>query len=198
MFNGQKVSFSGIQPSGNLTIGNYLGALKNFSSYSEQYKCFYCVVDSHAITVRQVPAELRRRTYETLALYMAAGLDPQVTLVTAHVPAICNHGGFAAGGDSGWPHYQTTPAYRKNPEAVLKASAYIDGVNFARNIKARVLVTTGFIDRTCPPESVFAAFNVIPSARKELFCTPGANHRVPDVARNAAEKVWADHIKTGR
>ena len=77
MFKDQLVSYSGIQPSGNLTIGNYLGALKNFSSYSEKYKTFYCVVDSHAITVRQNPAELRRRTYETLALYMAAGLDPE-------------------------------------------------------------------------------------------------------------------------
>ncbi len=77
MFGEQKVSFSGVQPSGNLTIGNYLGALRNFSEYSEQYKTFYCVVDSHAITVRQVPAELRRRTYETLALYMACGLDPE-------------------------------------------------------------------------------------------------------------------------
>ena len=76
MFGEQKVSFSGVQPSGNLTIGNYLGAIKNFSYYSEQYKTFYCVVDEHAITVRQVPAELRRRTYETLALYMACGLDP--------------------------------------------------------------------------------------------------------------------------
>ncbi len=87
MFQDQKVSYSGIQPSGNLTIGNYLGALKNFSSYSEQYKCFYCVVDSHAITVRQVPAELRRRTYETLALYMAAGLDPEknTLYVQSHV-----------------------------------------------------------------------------------------------------------------
>ncbi len=87
MFQDQKVSYSGIQPSGNLTIGNYLGALKNFSSYSEQYKCFYCVVDSHAITVRQVPAELRRRTYETLALDMAAGLDPEknTLYVQSHV-----------------------------------------------------------------------------------------------------------------
>jgi tryptophanyl-tRNA synthetase len=87
MFQGQKVSFSGIQPSGNLTIGNYLGALKNFSSYSEQYKCFYCVVDEHAITVRQNPADLRRRTYETLALYMAAGLDPDknTLYVQSHV-----------------------------------------------------------------------------------------------------------------
>ena len=77
MLGEQKVSYSGIQPSGNLTIGNYLGALSRFSEFSDAYKCFYCVVDSHAITVRQVPAELRRRTYETLALYIAAGLDPE-------------------------------------------------------------------------------------------------------------------------
>ena len=77
MLNNMPVSYSGIQPSGNLTIGNYLGALRNFSTYSEKYKCFYCVVDEHAITVRQVPADLRRRTYETFALYMACGLDPE-------------------------------------------------------------------------------------------------------------------------
>ena len=77
MFGEQKVSFSGVQPSGNLTIGNYLGAIRNFKEYSEKYKTFYCVVDQHAITVRQNPAELRRRTYETLALYMACGLDPE-------------------------------------------------------------------------------------------------------------------------
>ena len=77
MFADQSVSFSGVQPSGNLTIGNYLGAIRNFKEYSERYKTFYCVVDEHAITVRQVPADLRRRTYETLALYMACGLDPE-------------------------------------------------------------------------------------------------------------------------
>ena len=77
MFGEQKVCFSGVQPSGNLTIGNYLGAIKNFAEFSQQYKTFYCVVDEHAITVRQNPAELRRRTYETLALYMACGLDPE-------------------------------------------------------------------------------------------------------------------------
>ncbi len=77
MFGEQKVCFSGVQPSGNLTIGNYLGAIRNFAEFSQQYKTFYCVVDEHAITVRQNPAELRRRTYETLALYMACGLDPE-------------------------------------------------------------------------------------------------------------------------
>ena len=89
MLNNMPVSFSGIQPSGNLTIGNYLGALRNFSAYSEKYKCFYCVVDEHAITVRQVPADLRRRTYETFALYMACGLDPEknTLYVQSHVHA---------------------------------------------------------------------------------------------------------------
>ena len=87
MFNDRKVSYSGVQPSGNLTIGNYLGAIRNFKTYSEQYKCFYCVVDEHAITIRQVPADLRRRTYETLALYMACGLDPAANTlyVQSHV-----------------------------------------------------------------------------------------------------------------
>ncbi len=85
----KKIVFSGVQPSGNLTIGNYLGAIKNFSRFCEEYKTFYCVVDLHAITVRQVPAELRRRTYETLALYMASGLDEKknTLFVQSHVPA---------------------------------------------------------------------------------------------------------------
>ena len=87
MLNERPVCFSGVQPSGNLTIGNYLGAIRNFSTFSEAYKCFYCVVDEHAITVRQNPAELRRRTYETLALYMACGLDPEknTLYVQSHV-----------------------------------------------------------------------------------------------------------------
>ena len=89
MIGEQKTVLSGVQPSGNLTIGNYLGAIKNFSAFAGEYKPFYCVVDLHAITVRQVPAELRRRTYETLALYIASGLDPEknVLFVQSHVPA---------------------------------------------------------------------------------------------------------------
>ena len=89
MFQDKKVVFSGVQPSGSLTLGNYLGAIKNFSAFSDEYRCYYCVVDMHAITVRQDPAELRRRTYDTLALYMACGLDPEknVLFVQSHVPA---------------------------------------------------------------------------------------------------------------
>ncbi len=87
MYKDKKVVFSGVQPSGTLTIGNYLGAISNFKKFSDEYRCYYCVVDMHAITVRQNPAELRRRTYETLALYMACGLDPQknVLFVQSHV-----------------------------------------------------------------------------------------------------------------
>ncbi len=84
----KKTVFSAVQPSGNLTIGNYLGAIKNFSRFGEEYKTFFCVADLHAITVRQVPSELRKRTYETLALYIACGLSPEknTIFVQSHVP----------------------------------------------------------------------------------------------------------------
>ncbi len=73
----KKVIFSGIQPSGNLTLGNYLGAVKNWVLLSNDYNCYYCVVDLHAITVRQKPAELRSRTLDVMALLIAAGIDPE-------------------------------------------------------------------------------------------------------------------------
>ncbi len=71
----KKVLFSGMQPSGKPTLGNYLGAFKNWSSLQEEYNCIYCIVDLHAITVRQEPAMLRKYTKELLALYLATGLD---------------------------------------------------------------------------------------------------------------------------
>ena len=73
----KKVLFSGMQATGNLTLGNYLGALKNWVSMNEDYECYYCVVDEHSITVRQNPAELRQRARALLTLYIAAGLDPE-------------------------------------------------------------------------------------------------------------------------
>ncbi len=77
MIGDKKVLFSGMQATGNLTIGNYLGALKNWISLSDEYECFYSVVDMHSITVRQNPAELRKRARALLTLYIAAGLDPK-------------------------------------------------------------------------------------------------------------------------
>ena len=77
----RKRIFSGVQPSGNLTLGNYLGALRNFSLLQEDYECIYCVVDMHSITVRQNPEELHERSYAVLALYMACGLDPEKNIL---------------------------------------------------------------------------------------------------------------------
>jgi len=77
MINDKKVLFSGMQATGNLTLGNYLGALKNWVTLSDEYECFYGVVDMHSITVRQDPATLRKRARALLTLYIAAGLDPK-------------------------------------------------------------------------------------------------------------------------
>ncbi len=77
MIDGKKVLFSGMQATGNLTLGNYVGALKNWLTLSDEYECFYSVVDLHSITVRQDPAELRQRARKLLTLYIAAGLDPK-------------------------------------------------------------------------------------------------------------------------
>lgn len=84
-----KTIFSGVQPSGQLTLGNYLGAIKNWKSMADEYNSIFCVVDMHALTTRQVPAQLRRNTLEVLAQYISCGLNPdQHTLfIQSHVPA---------------------------------------------------------------------------------------------------------------
>ncbi len=77
MINGKKVLYSGMQSTGNLTLGNYLGALKNWVTLNEEYECFYGVMDLHSLTVRQNPTELRQRARALYILYVAAGLDPE-------------------------------------------------------------------------------------------------------------------------
>ncbi len=87
----KKVVFSGVQPSGALTIGNYIGAIKNFVELqnSGEYNGYYCIVDLHAITVPQTPKDLRKNTLDVLALYMAVGIDPEKStlFIQSHVPA---------------------------------------------------------------------------------------------------------------
>ncbi|MBR2861670.1 MAG: tryptophan--tRNA ligase [Clostridia bacterium] len=85
----KKTIFSGIQPSGCVTIGNYLGALRSWKQLQDEYNCYFCVVDLHAITVRQTPAELRKRCIDLYAQYIACGLDPEknVMFFQSHVPA---------------------------------------------------------------------------------------------------------------
>jgi tryptophanyl-tRNA synthetase len=76
-----KIVFSGVQPTGNLHLGNYLGALKNFVSLQNELKCIYCVVDLHAITVFQKPEELKNNILETTAGFIASGLDPTKSII---------------------------------------------------------------------------------------------------------------------
>ncbi len=85
----KKTVFSGVQPSGALTIGNYIGAIKNWVELQEEYNCYYCIVDLHAITVPQIPKNLRKNTLEVLALYLACGIDPEKStlFIQSHVPA---------------------------------------------------------------------------------------------------------------
>ena len=85
----KKTVFSGVQPSGALTIGNYLGAIKNWVGLQDEYDCYYCIVDLHAITVPQVAKDLRKNTLDVLALYLACGMDPEKStlFIQSHVPA---------------------------------------------------------------------------------------------------------------
>jgi len=73
--------FSGVQPTGNLHIGNYLGALKQFVELQDDHKCIYCIVDMHSITLPQDPIELRQNTLDVAALYMAVGIDPKESII---------------------------------------------------------------------------------------------------------------------
>ena len=85
----KKMIFSGVQPSGCITLGNYIGAIKNWVKLQDEYQCIYSVVDMHSITVRQDPAALRERANQFLALYLAAGIDAEKSIVfyQSHVPA---------------------------------------------------------------------------------------------------------------
>ncbi len=84
----KKVILSGLQPSGVMTLGNYLGAVKNWVQMQDEYDCLFMIADMHALTVPQDPVNLRKRCYEVLALYMACGLDPEKSTLffQSHVP----------------------------------------------------------------------------------------------------------------
>jgi len=111
---------------------------------------------------------------------VAAGLDPRVTFFAAGVPAGCDHTGFKAGRINGWPKFIV--AGENPPPNVLEAVRYYDAMNFATRAKAPIIITVGFIDMTCPPSSVCAAYNALPGRKSIHFdvntghtSTPGAN-----------------------
>nr|WP_300001775.1 tryptophan--tRNA ligase [Tissierella sp.] len=84
----KKTVFSGVQPSGDLTIGNYIGAIKRWAALQDEYNCYYAIVDQHAITVPQDAPKLRKKTLDLIALYMACGIDPErsTLFIQSHVP----------------------------------------------------------------------------------------------------------------
>src|SRR3954447_2519925 len=84
-----KTIFSGIQPSGTITLGNYIGAMKQFVELQHEYNCFFCIVDEHAITVPQDPQILRKNIRSLAALYLAVGIDPEkaTLFIQSEVPA---------------------------------------------------------------------------------------------------------------
>lgn len=83
----KKLIFSGIQPTGTFTLGNYIGAIRNWGPLQDEYNCVYCVVNMHAITVRQDPTKLRQNTLNAYALLMACGIDPEksILFIQSHV-----------------------------------------------------------------------------------------------------------------
>jgi len=107
----------------------------------------------------------------------AGGLDERVTFIGSGVPAGCDHTGMRADRISGWP--KLVPVENGVPDhAVLEASRYIDAVNFASRCQADAIVSAGFIDRTCPPTSVYAAYNLL-GGEKEMINRPDMGHAAP-------------------
>ena len=87
----KKRVFSGVQPTGNLHLGNYLGAIKNFVDLQNKFECVYCIVDLHAITNRQNPNELKSNILETVASFIASGLNPKKNIMTGRIQILFNN-----------------------------------------------------------------------------------------------------------
>ncbi|MDD5598201.1 MAG: acetylxylan esterase, partial [Victivallaceae bacterium] len=120
----------------------------------------------------------------------AAGMDPQVTLCIAFVPALCDHYGHLAGRSGGWPRLDS--AMRRNT-AVADAAKFFDCVNFARRIQAEAVLSAGFIDTTCCPSSVYAAYNSI-RGRKQIINNPVCGHSNPQDTIRRTDAVIKAHI----
>lgn len=126
---------------------------------------------------------------------VACALDHDITLARCKVPAMCDHFAEASGRQPGWPRLLShkLPAEKPEPEKVAKCASYFDGVYFAKRIKCPIYLYTGFVDTTCAPTSVFAAYNNIPDGvKKSIYCVPTAAHSVPE---NQFTPIFLNHIK---
>jgi cephalosporin-C deacetylase len=127
---------------------------------------------------------------------VAAGLDPRVTFIAAGVPAICDHTGRAVGRINGWPKLVPDRDGKPDP-TILQVSRYFDAVNFATRTKAEAILSVGFIDTTCPPTSVYAAYNRL-QGKKHIIAKPLMAHRAtPEIVEAFNKAMWA-HINANR
>ncbi|MDF1744253.1 MAG: acetylxylan esterase [Gimesia sp.] len=125
---------------------------------------------------------------------VAGGIDDRVTFIATGVPAICDHSGRAAGRINGWPKLVATlPDGKPEPKA-LKAGQYVDAVNFATRCKADAIMSVGFIDRTCPPSSCYAAYNVL-QGKKHVINKPLMGHAAPGDIQKAFFDAILKHVK---
>ena len=124
---------------------------------------------------------------------VAAGLDERVTFFAAGVPAICDHSGRAVGRISGWPKLVPNDAAGKPDPKSLEVARYFDGMNFAARAKGAALFSVGFIDVTCPPTSVYAAYNNVPGA-KRILNEPLMGHAAPANIQKAFTKAIQEHV----
>jgi cephalosporin-C deacetylase-like acetyl esterase len=123
----------------------------------------------------------------------AAGLDSRVTFLAAGVPAICDHTGRAVGRINGWPKLVPDQDGRPDPK-ILQVARYFDAMNFATHTQAEAIVSVGFIDTTCPPTTVYAAYNNL-RGKKQMVERPLMAHRAPPDVREAFNKAIWEHIK---
>ena len=128
---------------------------------------------------------------------VAAGLDSRVTFLAAGVPAMCDHTGVAVGRVNGWPKLVPNGLTGQPDAKVIEASRYYDAMNFATRTKAGAILTVGFIDTTCPPTSVYAAYNALPGA-KEIFNDPPSTHAVSPKADQAMRMAILRHVEQMR
>ena len=125
---------------------------------------------------------------------VACALDHDVSFARAGVPAMCDHSGCLGNRCSGWPRLYTIEDRQKNP-AYIKCASYYDGVYFARRIKCPIWINTGFADMTCPPTSVFAAYNNIPATtEKHIQTCPTGSHNTPSTEANKAMNDYIDSL----
>jgi cephalosporin-C deacetylase-like acetyl esterase len=118
---------------------------------------------------------------------VAGGIDDRVTVIASGVPAICDHGGRETGQINGWPKIVPYDANGVANAKALQASRYIDAVNFASRFQGKAIMSVGFVDRTCPPSSCYAAFNVldVKPGDKTMLNEPLMGHAAPAHIKDA-------------